>query len=113
MTPLLAVSAFRAAKARRQPDGVVIENSDRGSQFRSRALRAVVVAGLDGSMGWVAFAGDNAAKESFFALLQKGGLNQRRWATRPELRYAAVTRIDNADNRRRRQRALGKLTPVE
>jgi hypothetical protein len=39
-------------------------------------------------MGQVASAGDNAAMESFFALLQKNVLNRRRWGTRHELRLA-------------------------
>ena len=46
--------------------------------------------GLAGSMGRVGACGDNAAMESFFALLQK-----------------------NVLDRRRRQRALGRLTPIE
>jgi carbon monoxide dehydrogenase subunit G len=54
-----------------------------------------------------------AAMESFFSLLQKNVLNRRRWRTRDELRYAIVTWIEHTYNRRRRQRVLGKLTPVE
>lgn len=42
-------------------------------------------------MGRVGAAGDNAAMESFFALLQKNVLNSRRWGTRQELRLAIVT----------------------
>jgi putative transposase len=114
MTAQLAVSALRSAIARRQPVGTVVVHSDRGSQFRSRAFRAVLsAAGLRGSMGRVASAGDNAAMESFHALLQKNVLNRRRWRTRTELRYAVVHWIEHTYNRRRRQRALGKLTPVE
>lgn len=114
MTRHLAVAALRSAIARRQPDGTVIVHSDRGSQFRSRDFRAVLrAAGLRGSMGRVASAGDNAAMESFHALLQKNVLDQRRWRTRAELRYAILTWIEHTYNRRRRQRALGKLTPVE
>jgi transposase InsO family protein len=114
LTRHLAVAALRSAIARRQPDGTVIVHSDRGSQFRSRDFRAVLrAAGLRGSMGRVASAGDNAAMESFHALLQKNVLDRRRWRTRTELRYAIVTWIEHTYNRRRRQRALGKLTPVE
>jgi transposase InsO family protein len=51
--------------------------------------------------------------QSFFALLQKNVLNTRRWETRQELRLAIVTWIETKYNRRRRQRGLGKLTPVE
>ena len=52
--------------------------------------------------------------ESFYSLLQKNVLNRRRrWSTRAELRYEIVVWIEHTYNRRRRQRALGKLTPVE
>lgn len=114
MTAQLATGALRTAIARRQPTGTVVVHSDRGGQFRSRAFRAVLTsAGLTGSMGRVASAGDNAAMESFFALLQRNVLNQRRWRTRNELAYAMSFWIEHTYNRRRRQRSLGKLTPVE
>jgi len=65
-------------------------------------------------MGRVASAADNAAMESFHALLQKNVLDRRRaWATRSELRYAIVLWIEHSCHRRRCQRALGKLTPIE
>jgi transposase InsO family protein len=64
-------------------------------------------------MGRVGAAGDNAAMESFFSLLQKNVLDTRRWEIREELRLAIVTWIETKYNRRRRQRAFGKLTPVE
>ena len=114
MTAHLAVSALRSAIARRQPNSTVIVHSDRGGQFRSRAFRAVLTAaGLRGSMGRVASAADNAAMESFHSLLQKNVLNRQRWKTRAELRYEIIHWIEHTYNRRRRQRALGKLTPVE
>ncbi len=114
MTAQLATGALRTAIARRQPTGTVVVHSDRGGQFRSRAFRAVLTsAGLAGSMGRVASAGDNAAMESFFALLQRNVLDRRRWRTRSELAYAISFWIEHTYNRRRRQRSLGKLTPVE
>ena len=114
MTAQLAVTALRAAVARRQPAGVVVVHSDRGPQFRARTFRAVLTAaGLQGSMGRVASAGDNAAMESWHALLQKNVLDRRRWRTRHELHQAIVFWTEHTYNRRRRQRALGKLTPVE
>lgn len=51
--------------------------------------------------------------QSFFALVQKNVLNSRRWTTRAELRLALVTWIETTYHRRRRQRALGKTTPIE
>ena len=115
MTAQLAVTALCTALARRRPTGVVVIHSDRGSQFRARSFRAVLAAaGLQGSMGRVASAGDNAAMESCHALLQKNVLDRRRCPrTRDELHQAIVFWIEHTYNRRRRQRALGKLTPVE
>ena len=64
-------------------------------------------------MGQVGSAGDDAAMNPFFALLQKNVLNRKRWDTREELRIAVVTWIERTYHRRRRQDALGRLTPVE
>jgi transposase InsO family protein len=114
MTAQLAVRALRSAIARRRPESTVVVHSDRGGQFRSRAFRAALKAnGLVGSMGRVAAAADNAAMESFYALLQKNVLNRRRrWHTRDELASEIITWIEHTYNRRRRQRGLGKLSPV-
>ncbi|MEU8591998.1 IS3 family transposase [Streptomyces sp. NPDC048664] len=114
MKSRLAVAALESALARRGPAEGCIVHSDRGSQFRSRKVAAVLTRhGLVGSMGRVGAAGDNAAMESFFALLQKNVLDRRVWATRQELRIAIVTWIERTYHRRRRQRRLGRLTPVE
>ena len=114
MTAQLATTALRTAIARRQPASTVVVHSDRGSQFRSRAFRRVLAdANLQGSMGRVASAGDNAAMESFFSLLQKTVLDQQPWRTRDKLRLAMIIWIERTYNRRRRQRRLGRLTPVE
>jgi transposase InsO family protein len=65
-------------------------------------------------MGRVGACGDNAAMESFFALLQKKNvLDRQRWTTRHDLRLAIVSWIETTYHHRRRQRGLGKLTPVE
>ena len=109
----LAAAALRNAIAIRAPAGTIV-HSDRGSQFRSkRVVRLLKNNGLRGSMGRVGSSSDNAAMESFFSLLQKNVLNTRRWNTREELRLAIVVWIETKYNRRRRQRGLGKLTPVE
>ena len=51
--------------------------------------------------------------ESFLALLQRNVLDRPRSATRDELRIAIVTWIERTYHRRRRQTALGRLTPIE
>jgi transposase InsO family protein len=113
MTADLAVSALSNAIALRDPHGTKV-HSDRGSQFRSRKFVMVLKNnGLVGSMGRVASAADNAAIESFHALLQKNVLNTRRWETKEELRLAIVTWIEKKYHRQRRKRRLGRLTPVE
>ncbi|NBH09088.1 IS3 family transposase [Amycolatopsis sp. SID8362] len=113
MRASLAVSALRNAISLRDPHGVVV-HSDRGAQFRSAAYQRLLRShGLTGSMGRVGACGDNAAMESFFSLLQKNVLDTRRWRTREELRLAIVSWIETKYHRKRRQRGLGKLTPVE
>jgi transposase InsO family protein len=113
MTSQLAVSALRNAIALRRPDGTIV-HSDRGSQFRSRAfVETLRRHGLTGSMGRVGTCADNAAMESFYALLQKNVLDSRRWQTRLELRLAITTWIERTYHRRRRQDRLGRLTPIE
>ncbi len=114
MKARLAVAALNNAVARRGDVAGCILHSDRGSQFRARKLhRTLARHEMVGSMGQVGSAGDNAAMESFFALLQNNVLNRQRWATRDELRIAIVTWIERTYHRRRRQAALGRLTPIE
>ncbi len=118
MKSRLAVSALNNAVARRAAEGRnvagCVVHSDRGSQFRSRKfVHALNRHDLVGSMGRVGAAGDNAAMESFFALLQNNVLDRRTWATREELRIAIVRWIERTYHRRRRQAALGRLTPIE
>ena len=113
MTSALAVTALRNAVALRGSAETVV-HSDRGSQFRSHAYqRELRGSRLRGSMGRVGTCADNAAMESFFSLLQKNVLNRRRWTTRTKLRLAIVTWIETTYHRRRRQQALGRLTPIE
>jgi putative transposase len=64
-------------------------------------------------MGRTGVCADNAAMESFFALLPNNVLNRQRWQTREELRLAIVTWIERTYHRRRRRRALGRLTTIE
>ncbi len=114
MKARLAVAALETAVARRGDVAGCILHSDRGSQFRSRKLqRALVRHRMVGSMGQVGSAGDNAAMESFFALLQKNVLDRQRWTTRDDLRIAIITWIERTYHRRRRQTTLGRLTPIE
>jgi transposase InsO family protein len=114
MKSRLAVAALHNAAARRGDLAGCVLHTDRGSQFRSRKfVRALERHRVVGSMGRVGAAGDNAAMESFFGLLQNNVLNRRTWHTRDQLRLAIVTWIERTYHRRRRQRSLSRLTPVE
>ena len=118
MPSKLAVDALTNAVTRRRIEGQdvagCILHADRGSQFRSRKMgHALNRHGMVGSMGRVGAAGDNAAMESFWSLLQTNVLNQRRWATRQELRLAIVVWIERKYHRQRPQDSLGGLTPIE
>ncbi|MGD7705033.1 IS3 family transposase, partial [Microlunatus sp. Y2014] len=114
MKSRLAVAALSNAVARRGDVAGCVVHSDRGSQFRSRKfVHALNRHDLVGSMGRVGACGDNAAMESFFALLQKNVLDRRAWVTREELRIAIVRWIERTYHRRRRQPSLGRLTPIE
>jgi putative transposase len=113
MKASLAMAALDHAVAMRSPVTTIV-HSDTSSQFRSRKfVHALSHNGLRGSMDRVGACGDNAAMESFFALLQRNVLDRQRWSTRAELRLAIVTWIERTYHRRRRQRALGELTPIE
>jgi putative transposase len=108
-----ATTALRNAIALRAPVATTL-HSDRGSQFRSRKFVELLRAsGATGSMGRVGACTDNAAMESFFSLLQKNVLNKKRWQSRQELRLEIITWIQRTYHRRRRQRGLGRLTPIE
>ena len=118
MTAQLAVDALNSAVTRRRLEGHdvagCILHADRGSQFRARRMaHALNRHGMVGSMGRVGAAGDNAAMESFWSLLQTNVLNQRRWATRQELRLAIVVWIERKYHRQRPQDSLDGLTPIE
>lgn len=113
MKASLTVSALHNAIGLRESAGPVV-HSDRGSQFRSNAfVRTLKGNGLKGSMGRIGACADNAAMESFFSLLQKNVLDRQRWCTRADLPLAIVTWIERTYHRKRRQRRLGRLTPVE
>lgn len=111
MKSSLALAAMRNAIALRSPVGTIC-HSDRGGQCRAkRTQRLLENNGLIGSMGRSYGAGDNASIEGFFSLLRKNVLDTRRWDAREDPRLAIVTWIETKYDRRRRQRALGKLTP--
>lgn len=113
MEARLTANALDRTISRRRDAAGCIVRSDRGAQFRSRKLvHALNRHHLIGSMGQVGAAGDNAAMESFFALLQKNVMYRKHRRAREELRIATVTWIERTYHRCRRQARLGRLTPI-
>lgn len=107
MTADLAVRALSAAVALRGDVAGCVVHSDRGGQFRSRKfIRLPRVAKLQGSMGKAGACGDNAAMESFFALLQKNVLDRRVWNTRRELRQEIFIWIERTYHRKAQTEAV-------
>jgi putative transposase len=64
-------------------------------------------------MGRVGACGDNAARVLLRTVATQRPGPATVGHTRAELRLAIVTWIERTHHRRRRQRALGKLTPME
>jgi putative transposase len=113
MRKSLACRALVAAIGSRPHQNTII-HSDRGSQFRSHAYTELIAKhGLRGSMGRVGACGDNAAMESFFARLQVEVLDTQTWLTRKDLQLAMFTWIETKYNRTRRQKRLGRTSPIQ
>lgn len=107
------VSSLIVTRKRRYPRAssrIAIEEANPGAGKFQRAPKRHK---LKGSMGRIGACGDNAAMESFFSLLQKNVLDRWSRSTRKELRLAIVSWIEGKYHRKRRQRRLSKLTPVE
>ena len=110
MKSQLAVTALGNAVARRDNIGGgvagCILHTDRGSQFRSRRfVHALGRHDMVGSMGRVGAAGDNAAMESFFSLLQRtswtaaAGTPERNYGSRSSPGSSAPTTAADAKPR--------------
>jgi len=78
MKSRITVKALNNAVARREDLAGCIVHTDRGWQFRRRKhIRGVSRHGMVGSMGRVGTAGNYAAMQSFFALLQNNVLDRK------------------------------------
>ena len=114
MTAQLVADALIMAIWRRGRPDALLHHSDQGSQYTSDQFQRLMADnGVTCSMSRSGNVWDNAAMESFFALLQKNVLDRRSWTTREQLRIAIVTWIERTYHRRRRQARLGRLTPIE
>lgn len=111
--PLVA-RALQMAVDRRRPGEGVIHHADRGCQYTAvtfgAACRANGVTQSDSRKG---NPHDNAAKESFFASLEKERLRRREYATHEQARSSIFQYIEEFYNRRRLHSTLGYRSPEE
>ena len=110
----LAVNALIMAVRTRHPGAGTVHHSDHGAQYTALAFgRTLQSAGVQGSMGGVGDALDNAVAESFFATVQAELLDRRIWHTRRQLQTAFFDYVEVFYNRQRRHSTLGYLSPAE
>ncbi|MFE2422639.1 IS3 family transposase, partial [Streptomyces hokutonensis] len=111
MRTQLVDDAIRMAHAGGHTAGNAIFHTDRGSQYTSRQFRETLVE-LDvrQSTGRTGSCFDNAAAESFFAVL-KSEIGTTAWPTRMQARQDVFGWIAQYYNRERIHSTIGYLTP--
>lgn len=110
----LVTDALDMALGARSVNAGLICHSDRGSQYGSEDVQAMIARHqLRGSMSRKGNCWDNAVVESFFASLKTELVADARWATRAEARSAVVEWIEGWYNRVRMHSTLDYLSPDE
>jgi putative transposase len=111
--PLIA-GAVRAAVAQRRPGRGLIHHSDRGCQYTAVTFaKALTASGIVASFSAKGTPHDNAAKESFFATLEKEHLRSRTFETHAQARSSIFRYIEGWYNPRRLHSTLGYRSPDE
>ena len=111
--PLVA-RALEMAVAQRRPGEGIIHHADRGCQYTAVTFGSACRAhGITQSNSRKGSPHDNAAKESFFASLEKELLRRERFATREQARLRIFWYIECFYNPRRRHSSLGMLSPID
>ncbi len=109
----LVQQTLTAARARwHLPAGTIF--SDRGSQYTADDVMTQIASyGWKQSFSRVGKPGDNAWSESFFSILKKEIVHWRHYPTRDAARQAVFEYIEVFYNRRRVQKRLGYLSPIQ
>ena len=114
ITRHLALDALVMALGRRPVGDELVHHSDRGSQYASGDFQALLrTHGIVCSMSGAGNCYDNAAVESFFALLKRERVHRRTYATRQQARTDIFDYIERFYNRRRRHGAANQMSPLE
>jgi transposase InsO family protein len=111
--PLVA-GAVRAAVRQRRPGQGLIHHSDRGCQYTALTFsKRLTDGGIVQSFSAKGSPHDNAAKESFFATLEKEHLRSRSFETHAQARSSIFQYIEGWYNPRRLHSTLGYRSPDE
>ena len=115
MTAQLAVSALRAAIARRQPRRHRRGSLRPGGAISLPSLPGRAHAARSSPARWAGSPPPATTRRwsRSTRCCRRTSSTVDAWRTRDELGYAIIFWIEHTYNRRRRQRGLGKLTPVE
>ena len=113
MTEDLAISALNMALQHRRPPPGLIHHSDRGSQYRAKAYRAILKKnGLVASMSRKGNCYDNAPIESFWGSLKNEMVHHQRFETRAWAESAIREYIEIFYNHQRLHSRIGYLAPA-
>ena len=114
LTTSLAIQAFEMARRRRRPPPGLLYHSDRGTQYTSHAFQSLLRQhGVQRSLSAKGNCFDNAAMESFFALLKRERVYRQRYLTRKQARTDIFDYIERFYNRQRHHHFTGGLSPLE
>jgi len=110
----LVSDALRDAVGRQRPSEGLIHHSDRGRQYASYAYQNLLARyGIRQSMSRSGNCYDNAYMESFFGILKREWVHERRYRTREEARQSIFEYVEVFYNRQRRHSALGYRSPEQ
>ncbi|MFF1279147.1 IS3 family transposase [Streptomyces marokkonensis] len=111
---LVLTSLEYALASREVAPGELVHHADHGTQYTSIKLTPRLVrAGIHASMGSVGDSFDNALAENLWMLIKTECIRGRVFATRAQANLALFEYIDGFYNRRRIQKRLGYLSPIE
>lgn len=110
---LVSSTLIRALRKRKPPAGLIF-HSDRGSQYASKEVRAILAAWyVLQSMSRKGNCYDNAPGESIFATLKVEEVYRKNYASIEDVRENLFDYIEVFYNRQRRHSALNFMTPEE
>ena len=112
MTKSLACDALRAAYWRKKPAARLMHHSDLGSQYCSKAYRALQASyKMQTSMSRKGDCWDNARMESFFGTLKTECLHHHKFKTRVEAKRVTFEYVEVFYNRIRRHAKINNQIP--